>query len=222
MHLQRCAARVLALSAALACMAASQASITVYTSQASFLAAIASPSVDTFDDLLAGTIPSSPLHRSIPGYSYTATEGPNYPYFNTIPPGANKWLPAGDIFDTVTFASFTGGPQAIGGNFFDTRYQSLLGVPTQGPVSITVFDSLGATTTQTVLDATQTTFLGFLSDGTITSLAMMSDGTLSASVDNLTFAAQAVPVPEASTFAMLLTGIGSLGVMLRRGARQSR
>jgi hypothetical protein len=63
----------LAAAGLLAASAASQAALVVYNTQASFLAAVTSPGVDTFTGLSIIDVTPSPLLRSTGGYAYTAT-----------------------------------------------------------------------------------------------------------------------------------------------------
>ncbi len=56
----------------LATASAANATITIYTSQASYLAAISSTGVDTFDDM-PGAFVASPLSRTAGSYGYSAS-----------------------------------------------------------------------------------------------------------------------------------------------------
>ncbi len=217
-----------ALLLAAACTAAcgvggAHAAVSVFTTQASFLAAATAVEVDTFDSLFPGSIPSSPLTRATPTFGYTATTGPNYPYFFNESPGANRWLAAGDLRDTVTFASLTAGAQAIGGNFFDSvSSNNTVPVVASGRVSLTVRDSFGVETTVTIADALPSTFVGFVSTGTIVSLALTDpDHTHFVSADNLNLGRAAVVpvVPEPPPAALFVAGLGLLGAAVRHRPR---
>jgi hypothetical protein len=85
-------------------------------------------------------------------------------------------------------------------------------------------DSFGRTT-QTILNATTTSFLGFVSDGTITSLsieAVQSASFLWPTVDNLTLAQAGISaVPEPATWAMMILGFFGVGYMTYRRRKQS-
>src|SRR5205823_1051776 len=94
--------------------AAAQAEITVYTSQAAFLAAVGAPGVDTYDDL-AVTAYGETVHRSAGAYTYDAYSA------NGIwgAGGAgDHWLSNATGNRPIVFSNFSGGVNAFGGNFF--------------------------------------------------------------------------------------------------------
>ncbi|PZP34514.1 MAG: PEP-CTERM sorting domain-containing protein [Roseateles depolymerans] len=191
-----------------------QAGLTTYSSQASFLAAVTSPGVDTFTGLsITGSTPS-PITRTAGSYSYTAAVSTTS--FFGAGTTADPWLSTNTATDSITFNGFSGGVSAIGGLFFGSNISGLFAA---GDVTLTVTDSLGATLTQTITGATTSSFLGFTSTGTITSLVLSSvqpaSGFLWPTTDNLTLAI-ATPVPEAETYALLLSGLGVLGLVARR------
>jgi hypothetical protein len=125
-------------------------------------------------------------------------------------------LSTNNVTDKITFSTFTGGTiRAIGGNFFGS---DINGAYFSGDVTLVATDSLGATSTQTITAATLTSFMGFASTGTITSLVVSTPGTVFPTVDNLVLA-QAAVVPEVGTWALMLAGLGTLGAVTRRRTR---
>ncbi|MEO5733012.1 MAG: PEP-CTERM sorting domain-containing protein [Rubrivivax sp.] len=206
----------LAAAAFLAMAGASHAAITVYTSQATFLAAVTSPGVDTYTGFsITGGTPS-PIVRTAGAYGYIASASTST--FFGAGTTANPWLSTNVATDSISFASFTGSVSAAGGNFFGSDVN---GAFAAGSVALTATDSLGATSTQTITGATTSSFLGFVSTGAMTSLvlsAIQPGSPLWPTVDNLTLAI-AGPVPEVETYAMMLAGLGAMGFMIRRRKR---
>lgn len=210
-----------ALAAMTAVGGAAHAAFTVYDNQATFLGMISSPGVDTYTGLSITASTSSPLIRSAGSYSYTATVlSPTSanPLFFGAGTAADPWLSTNTATDSISFSGFSGGVSAIGGNFFDSN---IAGAFAAGSITLTATDSFGATLTQTITGATTSSFLGFVSTGTITSLVVTSvqpDSPTALSlwptVDNLTLGVTAVPEPE--TYALLLAGLALVGAAARR------
>ena len=198
----------LAAAALLAGSAAPHAALVVFNTQASFLAAVMSPAVDSFTGLSITDATPSPLLRSAGAYSYTATSTTSFYGGGSV---ANPWLSTNSATDTITFSGFSPGVNAIGGLFFGSDVN---GAFASGNVVLTARDSLGASSTQTITGATLSSFLGFQSTGTITSLVVSSVSpnlTVWPTVDNLTLAVGAVAaVPEPETWALMLGGLGAL------------
>ena len=209
--------KCLAAAGLLAASAAPQAALVVFNTQASFLAAVSSPGVDTFIGLSITDATASPLLRSAGSYTYTATSTTT---FFGAGSAANPWLSTNGATDVITFSGFSSGVNAIGGLFFGS---DINGAFASGNVMLTAMDSLGATSTQTITNATLSSFLGFQSTGAITSLVVSSvspNSTVWPTVDNLTLATGAVAaVPEPETWALMLGGLGVLGTLARRRRR---
>lgn len=219
--------RKLAISAALLASVtfggAAQAAITVYTSQSAFNAATTAAGTDTFESLsITGSTPS-PITRSAGAYGYTATTSNLDPNGGTgfygAGSSADHWLSTNYALDTVTFSNFTGGVSALGGLFFGSN---ISGAFASGNVILTATDSLGATVTRTITSATTSSFLGFVSTGSMSNVTLSAvqptGGNLWPTANNLTLAqAAATPaVPEPATWAMMILGMGAVGFAMRR------
>jgi len=203
----------LAAAALLAVAGVSQAAITVYTSPAAFAAATTATGVDTYTGFsITGSTPS-PITRNAGPYNYTASVSTTS--FFGAGTTANPWLSTNTATDSITFAGFTSGVQAAGGNFFGSDISGLFAA---GDVTLTATDGSGSVT-QTIVGATTSSFLGFVSTGALTSLVLTSvqpaASFLWPTADNLTLGLAAA-VPEAQTYAMMLAGLGLVGFMARR------
>jgi len=199
------------LAAALgAVSSASHAALTAFTTSASFAAATLASATDAFN-LLPIDFIASPSNRTIGPYSYVASAPGGLFGAGSA---ANPWLSTNLSGATLTFGSFGGGVSAIGGSFFGS---DIAGAFLAGQsLTLTATDSVGASLTQTINGATQTSFLGFASTGTLVSLAVsIASPNAFAAVDNLVLA-QAAPIPEPETYAMLLAGLATLATIGRR------
>ena len=190
---------------------------TVYTSLAAFTAATTAQGTDTFAGFsVTGTTPS-PITRTAGAYGYTATSSTGT-FFGAGTAG-NPWLSTDAATDTITFASFTGGVSAIGGNFFGS---DIAGSFLAGNIMVSLTDANGVFT-QTIINPTTSFFLGFVSDGGLSSLSISAvqpaSTVLWPTVDNLVLAkgVTTVPaIPEPQTCALMLAGLAALGVIARR------
>jgi len=199
------------LAAALGAVStASHAALTAFTTSASFAVATLASATDAFN-LLPIDFIASPSNRTIGPYSYVASAPGGLFGAGSA---ANPWLSTNLSGATLTFGSFGGGVSAIGGSFFGS---DIAGAFLAGQsLTLTATDSVGASLTQTINGATQTSFLGFASTGTLVSLAVsIASPNAFAAVDNLVLA-QAAPIPEPETCAMLLAGLATLATIGRR------
>jgi hypothetical protein len=197
------------------------AAFAVFTSQSSFLAQLSNPGVDTFDDLSKSLLPDT-LSRTAGSYTYSASVGPLSDFFPGGA-GADVWLASDNRFDTIQFSNFASAVRGVGGFFFGTDQNGAL---TATPVSIALraTDAAGSTS-QLLVNPTNTSFLGFVSDRAITSLEVfVSAATASGpnvwpTVNNLTLGVASVSaVPEPETSALMLMGLAFLGTAFRRRA----
>ena len=204
--------RSLAVGALAVASGGAQAAFTVYTSAADFAAATSAPGVDGFTDLSSRPI-DSPLVRNAGAYGYTASATTQFYVVGSM---GNPYLSTDSETDSITFSNFTGGVRAIGGNFFGTDFA---GDFSQGPLSLTATDADGSFT-QLVNSSSTSGFLGFVSTGALTSLVLQAalSTDVYPAVDNLVLA-QVSPlaaIPEPATYAMLLAGLGVMGMVARR------
>jgi hypothetical protein len=200
--------------ALLGAVGASQAAITVYTSQAAFNAAVALTGTDTFNSLAVGTL-ASPATRSAGsfGYTATATQVDNVTPDDFFVTGTDRRLGT-DYFDSsMLFGGFTGGVSGIGGNFFATDFNNAL--LTAATITLVATDNSGSTTSS-VINPTLTTFYGFVSTGSMVSLkvsVVQTTGQRWANVDNLVLASA---IPEPGTYALMLGGLALVAGVARR------
>jgi len=193
----------------------SQAALTVYTDQASFLAAVSAPGTDTFDDVDGTT--ASPISRTAGAYSYSAsaTDG-----FFGVGTTSDHWLSTYTSKDTILFNNFGGGVQAIGGYFFGSTIDGVF-FPGQS-ITVVAGDSDGDSITKLISDSTTTGFLGFISDSLITQLSVTAVQIVEsannwAAVNDLVLATTSSNnIPEPGTVPMVLAALGVLGLMAKR------
>lgn len=198
------ALKALAFAALLGAGAAARADITVYTSQADFLAAVSAPGYDSFDDL--SVAPYDPtLARTAGAYSYQAYSPAGL--WGAGGTGGDYWLSNEDGLAPIVFSNFSGGVSAFGGNFFTS---DITGQYEVGNLVLTADD--GTTLSYALNGTTTSTFLGFVSDTALVSVALETDGGLYWPTANDVVLA----VPEPSTYGMLLAGVGLLAVAARR------
>ena len=209
--------RPLAAFALLAVAGASQAALTVYTTEAAYLAAIANPGTDTFDDLpLGGTI-DGPLNRTAGVHTYaTSSSAENgFPdsFFPAGSPG-DVWLSTNSALSTIAFYGFSPGVVGIGGFFFGS---DIAGDFLAGQTLSLLATDGGGSVSETIFNATTRSFLGFVSDGALASLTVSviqpEDAFAWPTVNNVTLGSV---VPEPETYALMIGGLGLLGFMARR------
>lgn len=202
---------LIAAAAAVAMAAgASNAAITIHTSLASFNAATTGQATDGFTGFSITGTTADPITRVVGPYSYRADVSPVGLFFGagTV---ANPWLSTNTATDSIIFDSFTGGVTAVGGNFFGSN---IAGQFQLGDVLVTAVDSSGSVS-QTIVGAQVGSFLGFVSNGALTSVTISAvqpaGGPLWPTVDNLVLA---VPTPGA----VALFGLAGVAGLRRRRA----
>jgi hypothetical protein len=215
------ALRCFAASVVLGSAGAAQAAFTVYIDQASFLAAVAAPATDTFDDLAQGVGLGlgTALMRTPGPYAYKATAaaaGVADQFFNAGA-GADTWLSTSEPDATITLSAFSANTQALGGFFFGTDATGAFAA--SEPLTLVITDSAGASSTQTFSASSTGHFLGFVSNSSLMWLTLDSNNPLLAwpSINNLTLAAVS-PVPESQAYWMALCGLAVVAFCSRRTA----
>ena len=211
MHPTKLSTRIAAAAFLAITATASQAALTTYTTTASFAAATTSAVTDTFDTIPVEDI-SSPFARTLGDFAYSASAPDGlFGIYNS----SDAWLGTNISFNVLSFTTFTGGVQGIGGNFFATDDNGA--TLAQQTVVVTVTDSSGAVSQSTLADASETGFVGFTTNGTIVSLTVettTNPAIAFATANNLVLAT--APVPEPATYGMLLAGLGALAFLRRR------
>ena len=194
------------------------ATITVYTTLASFNAAVSAPAIDTFENFsISGSTPS-PVTRPVGSYGYTAAASTST--FFGAGTNADHWLSTNTATDSIIFSAFTGGVKGVGGFFFGS---DIGGAFQSGDITVTAVDGSGSAG-QTLIGATATTFLGFVTTGTFTSITVSAvqpaPNFLWPTVNDLRLAAAPVGpgVPEPATWALMIAGFGLTGAAMRRRA----
>lgn len=195
--------------AALLCAAAAgttaNAAITVYTSQSSFLAAVSSAGTDSFNDLTVDPLGDS-IARTAGAYSYTASAAGG---LYGAGAAGDYWLSTNMRADPIVFSGFTPGVSAFGGNFFGSDIAG--DYVASGTLLLTASD--GTTLNYTLNGATQSSFLGFISDTGLNTVTIEAspDGAYWPTANNVVLA-----VPEPATYGMFAAGLGLLGMWGRR------
>ena len=211
--------RLVAVAGLLGLSGVGQAALTVYTTQASFMAAVINAGTDDFSGLAAGDLGGSISRNTLTNvYTYDAS-APLHVFGIVGPP---NWLSVEYAGDTITFTNFGGGVKAVGGTFFNTDTSGAFFAG-----NLTVTGSDGGTPVSSILitGATTGSFVGFVSTGLMSSLTLVADNSLNGvpdfsypTVGNLVLAS-AMPIPEPEIYAMMLAGLGLVGFLARRRRR---
>lgn len=172
------------------------AEIVVVRSLSEFEALASAIAVDGFGDVSLTGSTASPQSRAIPPYSYAADAAPAGSFFGAGT-SADPWLSSNTATDTLSFGTFQPVVSAIGGQFF---VSNINGGFAAGSIVLQVVDSLGDTETLTVGAESPNSFVGFVTNGTIVSLAVTSvqpdSGFLWPTVDNLRLGVVSPSTPQ--------------------------
>ncbi|MBC7938567.1 MAG: PEP-CTERM sorting domain-containing protein, partial [Chitinophagaceae bacterium] len=170
-----------------------------------------------------GSALAGPLARSAGGTAYVARAVPLVPDigaedFFPIAPGGNTALSSNFADATQLFDQFSQAVRGISGQFFSTDEQGDL---LAGSLNLLLVDQDGSFN-YSLASGTTPSFLGFISDGAISSLSLSAvqptGGFRYAAVDNLGLAvASAVPEPGAMSLSLLALGLMTLVVRRKRG-----
>ena len=213
-------ARVLVALLLLAWPVASQAQFTVYTDLASFLAATTGAGTDTFDNLSITNSTPTPLVRNAGAFGYTATV--NTTTFYGAGTATDHWLSTNTSTDIIRFSGFSAQVRGVGGYFFGTDVTGAFRSATSVIVRAT---NAAGTTSQTLVNTTLGTFLGFVSTSDIFSVTVETvlppSGFAWPTVNDFVLAAapNANVVPEPATYALFSAGLLIVGVVAQRRRR---
>jgi hypothetical protein len=200
--------RPIALAALCAVSGISSAALVTYNTQASFLAATTAQGVDGYNGFsITGTTPS-PVTRNAGTYTYRASVGGGGSgLFFGAGTTANPWLSTNSATDFIFFDNFSPSISAIGGNFFGSNISGLFQL---GSILLEATDTSGMVSS-TLLNATTSTFFGFVSTTSMVSLKISSVQPTGAflwpTVDNLTLGQRLTQVPEPATLALVAFGL---------------
>jgi hypothetical protein len=207
------------LAACTVTMAASaaHAGITVFTDRAAYLKEVTGSVTDNFNDL-AMSETAGPLSRMAGPYRYQVSVGSSDAGFYPSGSGTDTWLSPTLSSDVVTFDTFSPGVYGFGGNFFGTdSFGSFM------PGRTVLLSAASGTDNETftLSNASQDSFVAFLSDRPLTSISfqnMESDGPVYwAAVNDVVLA-----VPEPATWSMVLGGLGVAALARRRGSKSKQ
>ncbi|MFT3878330.1 MAG: PEP-CTERM sorting domain-containing protein [Gemmatales bacterium] len=181
------------------------AQVTVYTSEAAFLAALSpTPTYykETFDSVPFP--PSQPLNFALSPFAYNATV-PGGDLYTYGPGDPDVWLSTATNVDQLVFTFTSGNISAVGGYFFTTGSD---GAAAPGTINVTV----NGFPTQSIPLSDETSFLGFTAYSSFDTLTI----TASQGVDSFwptvnDFIVGVAAVPEPATWAMI--GICSVGLI---------
>ena len=198
---------VIACAGIAALAGGAQATITVYTTQVDFNNATSAQGVDTYDDLAPGGLGVNVINRTAGAYNYTATDTSG---IFVVGPGPDRWLSNNTATSTIVFDGFSAGVSAAGGFFFGSDF---FGDFAAGDMMLSATDADG-TVNQMIIGATTSSFVGFVSNGDLTSISLSAmqpaGGNLWPSANDFTLA---IPAPSAAA----LLGLGGfVGTRRRR------
>lgn len=213
-----------AIASAVLLLAATSAhaELTTYTSQAAYLAAVGTTSVDSFDGLGPESLNGfdGPVTFTAGAISYDASVGPiSNMFYGASDNDVDYWLSTNNRTDTVTFSNFSTDIAGAGGFFFGSDVFGFSNPAAS--ITISATDSLGGTLSYTITAPTVNSFVGFVSSANLTSLSFTvgDQAGVWPTVNDLHLSVAAVPEPE--TYGMMLAGLGLLGFAARRKQRKS-
>jgi len=213
--------RALALAAlTFTAAGAAQAQLNFYSSAASFNAATSATQVDTFDDLFWAAGPQY-IYREAGAYSYygySLMPDANYSSFYNAGTDSDVWLSTDQSTDIISFQFQNDTTFAVGGYFFATDANGSF-MPGQS-LKLDALDADGNELVQFIDNASPTTFYGFASSSPILYFevsAVQPNGDHAwATANNLTMGGVAAVVPEPASYALLVAGLGLVGLRARR------
>ena len=211
--------RPIAAAVALLAAGSSQASIQVFTDEASFLAALSGyiAATDSFDDLVPAQSYSGPLGRSAGSIGYTASTAPGSPVLYGAGTPGDAWLSSNNASDFILFDGFSAPVHAVGAYVFGSDIAGDFSAT--GLTAVRVTNASAEQSTQFTLRAATSNYYGFLSDSPISLFEVKTFYRQSnitwPTVNDLTLAA---PVPEPGAWALMALGLSALARARRRRA----
>ena len=193
------------------------AQFTTYSSLSSFTAALSSTGTDSFNNLPQQTLTPSPLVRTAGTFGYTVSASTSG--FFPVGPSGDAWLSTDEATAIITFNNFLPSVRGIGGFFFSTDFSGVF-FPGQ-TITLTATDANGAST-RSLVSATSSTFFGFVSAGTITSLTVTAEHPVDVfafpTVNDLVLGSgrPSTTVPEPQSLALVAAGLTVVLVGSRR------
>jgi hypothetical protein len=210
------ALKLLTLAALLASATAAQATISIYTTQASYLAAVSAPGTDSFNTLDPNALSfflASPATRNAGAYSYRAVSTGS---FYVLPHTATDvWLSALTAGAAISLNTFSAGVRGVGGYLFTVDGGDAV-LPTRS-LSIAATDGSGTNIT-VFTNTSDSKFIGFVSDGPLTSVVINVVGATAntyVTMNDITLGAAAA-VPEPASVLLMLGGVAGLLARSRR------
>ena len=206
---------ILVILSAAAFQASVSAATTIYTDPASFFAVVTSLGTETFESLPDPVTPvTTPYSFNVGGISVSATA--SLGGVLSVGSLADKWLSTASPTPAMTFNFSGDSVYAVGGFFFGNGFD---GLSMAGDMMVATNDL----TSYRVVNATTTSFVGFISSDPITSLSVTAEQPVGSSLfptlNDMVFGAPSA-VPEPGT-AMVhgLVGAAGLAMAMRRKRR---
>ena len=182
---------------------------TFYTNKTDFLNAITGGNyTETFDSIPVNEPITAPTNFSGSGYSFSSTTGSGADLWGLGTADPDRWLTTLDEGNPLVFTDFSPNTTAFGGYFFNTDNNG-----SQIAFNLTLQAiGDGTTNTQSVTPTTASNFFGWTFETGIASVIITSTDYYPTANDVVLGAT----VPEPSTWALLLLGAGTAGLMVWR------
>ncbi len=185
---------------------------TFYTNKTDFLNAITGSNyTETFDSIPVDQTITAPTNFSANGYSFSATTASGADLYGLGTVAPDHWLTTYNEGNPLVFTNFSLNATAFGGYFFNTDNNGSL---TTANLELQAIGD-GTTNTQFVTPTSASNFFGWTFVTGIASVTVTSTNYFP-TANNVVLGAN---VPEPSTWALLLLGAGTAGLMVWRKRR---